>query len=502
MIKSPILWQSLTHQDFYTLYEKHSLAQYENIIIEYCRLSNDYLEDKKYVEALLEYNEFLINFKLKPQNSEFSNFMFIPQGDDVKLLKTEVIKNIKENFRKIDVKMLKLKRSVTNEYLKKILDMINVLKKESIEMIEIPIHVLNQKSNYLKGKFLFYCENYSQAYLFFNESRKINVISNAQIIRSSLKKIKKILNIFNEKIESGISENYYKNFKNNPVLPTNSNNNINNSGTKNLLVENSPIKGPQNSNNLVSSQFQLSSYIISMPKNEKIEKLNKFNFVIDEFIFKYQTFPKDIAILINFSTSMNNDQKKFTMSLKTALNIFQNYTTSEDRFCIFSYSYNSNPLINLSFKNINTIDYIKYQIENYMNKEEIVFQEESSSLIKTISSVYDYLEKKNYCSNKNREKWIIAITDEISEEDQDYLKNNDLHEKIFFGSKYDNLIILTLSKNSVEIENLKKFINFNKSDVIDLEKMDILKNNMRIRGVLNDYDSFAQEKYEKSVKNI
>jgi hypothetical protein len=502
MIKSPILWQSLTHQDFYTLYEKHSLAQYENIIIEYCRLSNDYLEDKKYVEALLEYNEFLINFKLKPQNSEFSNFIFIPQGDDVKLLKTEVIKNIKENFRKIDVKMLKLKRSVTNEYLKKILDMINVLKKESIEMIEIPIHVLNQKSNYLKGKFLFYCENYSQAYLFFNESRKINVISNAQIIRSSLKKIKKILNIFNEKIESGVSENYYKNFKNNPVLPTNSNNNINNSGTKNLLVENSPIKGPQNSNNLVSSQFQLSSYIMSMPKNEKIEKLNKFNFVIDEFIFKYQTFPKDIAILINFSTSMNNDQKKYTMSLKTALNIFQNYTTSEDRFCIFSYSYNSNPLINLSFKNINTIDYIKYQIENYMNKEEIVFQEESSSLIKTISSVYDYLEKKNYCSNKNREKWIIAITDEISEEDQDYLKNNDLHEKIFFGSKYDNLIILTLSKNSVEIENLKKFINFNKSDVIDLEKMDILKNNMRIRGVLNDYDSFAQEKYEKSVKNI
>lgn len=499
IIKSPILWQSLTHQDLYTLYEKHSLAQYENIIIEYCRLSSDYLEDKKYVEALLEYNEFLINFKLKPQISEISDVILIPKGDDLKLHKTEVIKNIKENFRKIDIKMIKLKKSVTNEYLKNILDMINVLKKDSIEMIEIPIQVLNQKSNYLKGKFLFYCDNYSQAYLFFNESRKINIISNAQLIRSSLKKIKKILNIFSETIESGVSDNYRKNM---PIFPTQSNINIINSSSKNLLVENSENKGSKKSNYLVSSQYQLNSKIMSMPKIEKLDKLNKFNYIIDEFIFKYQTFPKDIAILINCSNAMNNDHKKSTISLKTALNIFENYTTSEDRFCVFSYSCNSNPLINLSFKNINTIDYIKYQLENYMNKEEIVFQEESSSLIKTISSVYDYLEKKNYCSNKNREKWIISVTDEISEEDINYIKNNDLHEKLFFGSKYDSLVIIFISKLSSELENVKNFINFNKSCMIDLEKMDVLKKNMRIRGVLNDYDSFAQEKYEKSVKNI
>ena len=83
--------------------------------------------------------------------------------------------------------------------------MINVTKKDSLEIIETPIFILNQKANYLKGKFCYYSENYAQALKFFNESRNISTISNAEIIRDSIGKIKKILQTVEKSIEYNVA---------------------------------------------------------------------------------------------------------------------------------------------------------------------------------------------------------------------------------------------------------------------------------------------------------
>ena len=160
--------------------------------------------------------------------------------------------------------------------------------------------------------------------------------------------------------------------------------------------------------------------------NYKRDKLNEYKQLLVDIIDKYTYFPKDIAILINFSS---HDNKKISSSLKLAMNIFDNLTTSVDRFCIFSYAENIDTLINLTFKNINTVDFVKSQIENYLNLEnfdEINQGQMKSNLIKSLFSILDYLDKKNFYSDKIREKWFIVLTDEFSDDDIDYFKRNEI----------------------------------------------------------------------------
>ena len=107
---------------------------------------------------------------------------------------------IVENFQKFELVYNSLKDLKSNEYIKNFVELMQNSKRDTIDMIEVPILILNQKSNYLKGKLAYYCENYPKALEYLNRSKEIYLISDATFVKKSIKLIKKI-NWCNKKIE-------------------------------------------------------------------------------------------------------------------------------------------------------------------------------------------------------------------------------------------------------------------------------------------------------------
>ena len=137
----------------------------------------------------------------------------------------------------------------------------------------------------------------------------------------------------------------------------------------------------------------------------KINRIEEIQNYIDLHIKALNTFhynPKDLVILIDVSVNMESDKKKIERALKNAIYFFENYVTSKDRFGLFYYSKNINPIISLTEKNYNTYVYIKNHLENLTNSDlnfgidENTQLRKSSHMCRAISFVYDYLKKKSF----------------------------------------------------------------------------------------------------------
>jgi hypothetical protein len=436
----------VVESDSYSLYEKHSLENYETVIIDFVSMAKVVDEPKKKVEALLTYNEFLLKYRIKSSGA---------LSDEIKLLKEDYIMQVMANFTELDYILSNLQTQVNNEYIKKITNLMKMYKKDSHELIELPIHVLIQKANYLKGVFCMYCGEYNKALEFFNESKKVNIISNAIIIRDSIKKIKKIIKTTNAKLGKQIDD--MKEVK----------------------------------------QKTLLNMILTI--GEKMNRLQTYEDILTHELDKYQINPKDIAILINISSKMTKDSKKTNQTLKLTESIFENLVTNDDRFSLFLYCDNTNPFIALEYKNHNTIEYLRDQIKNiYTNKEE--YKRGSPNCIGAVTNVYNYLKKKNLSSG-TREKWIIVITDVLAKDDVCYFREKNLKDEIFEGSYLANLILITLkTKYSIDMADVRSKLNFNKSGVVDFDKLDVLKKKMRIYGAISEDVVFDQEKYDNFRK--
>ena len=446
----------------------HSLSKYEKYLEEYLKLANIMNDNKKKAEAILEINEFYINFKLKPlKRKVYDRLCSFPCQDSNKI-KEETIGIINQNFLLFDKIVSTILSNVpVNEYLKKILEMIEVSKKESSELIEIPIYVLIQKANYLKGKFCYYSQNYKMAFYFFNESRMNNFISNAIITRDSYKKLKKIVQIF---------ENIVK--------------------IKSTVINCEVDEG----RNKVKRLLKLESKQIKQSQ----ERISEYMSYVNNELGKYVTNPKDIAILLNFSyllkkndeQEMNRNYKKIELLIGVANMIFKKYTTYEDRFTLFAYTSHANALINLSYKNASTYDFLSDQFKNISRKEFYSDLMESCEpcLLKSAETVDNYLTKKN--ESGKREKWIIAITEGVGKNDLEYLQRNDIHESIFKNSENVNFILVEFGRENILKEFTHKF-NFNKSGILHISRLDRLRSKMKIVGNIKDEVVFIQERYDK-----
>ena len=73
LAKNKNAFNDVTREDIFALYDRHSLEKYEKIIQEYRLMAYHYGDVKKHAEAILELNEFQINYRLKT---------FIIQPDD------------------------------------------------------------------------------------------------------------------------------------------------------------------------------------------------------------------------------------------------------------------------------------------------------------------------------------------------------------------------------------------------------------------------------------
>jgi hypothetical protein len=439
----------LLSTDNFTLYEKHSLENFENVLIDFLNMSKQVEEPKKKAEALIEYTEFILKNKIK-STKKFLN-------EDVKKSKEESIKLVMNNFSALDTLLGHLQCQINNQYIKKFSDIVKLNKKENYELIELPIHVLIQKTNYLKGVFCMYCAEYNQAVNFFNESKKVNIISNAVIVHKSIKKIKKIVTILNTKLNTQIDE----------------------------------VKEVKQRNALYG--------LIML--SEKRERLMEYNELLANELDKYKLSPKDIAILINYSSKMTKDSKKTNQTLKLTENIFENLVTTEDRFSLFLYCEHTNPYISLEYKNDYTEQYIRDQIKTIFthNDDEAGYNNESN-LIESLLNVYMYLKKKNI-SNKLREKWIIVITDVLQKNEISFIKEKNIKEELFEGSGLVNVILITLkAKHSWDMADVRNKLSFNKSGIVDFDKLDELRKRMRIYGAINEDVLFHQEKYDNFRK--
>ena len=273
-------------------------------------------------------------------------------------MKIKYLKYIVENFQKFELIYNSLKDLKSNEYIKNFVELMQNSKRDTIDMIEVPILILNQKSNYLKGKLAYYCENYPKALEYLNRSKEIYLISDATFVKKSIKLIKKILYVVKMNIEKEI---------------------IINENKLGLLDVNK------------ASDFK--NYVNKIINNRN--KIQEYDDYLEKEIEKYTFINRDILILIDISKSMMNDDKKIEKATKNTSNIFENYVTSDDRFAVFFYGESSNSIINLCYKNIHSYSYIKEHLENMKKLMEEYKNNGCSDVIKSIMKTYEYLKKKS-----------------------------------------------------------------------------------------------------------
>jgi hypothetical protein len=218
----------------------------------------------------------------------------------------------------------------------------------------------------------------------------------------------------------------------------------------------------------------------------------------NEEISKYSDMQKDIAVLLDFSENLLEKDKK-EKSEKFFEFIFENICTFNDRISLFGYNNTTFQLLTLMFKNSNTIKFIENHYksiwknldENFYNEKEV-----QSELIKAIGYVYNNIGRKDIYNK--REKWIIVLTDSISDIDlKVFSDKKNFWDKIYGSKKNENLIIVRFKFSDDNIENkiMEDAMKFNKSCYIELEKKHYIKTCMRIEGVINERTVFDNEIY-------
>ena len=137
---------------------------------------------------------------------------------------------------------------------------------------------------------------------------------------------------------------------------------------------------------------------------------------------------------------------------------------------------------------------------NQKEKENSFIHKNSDCLFDSVNYCNGYLKIKqnNYEENNNSvENWIIFITCEFNEIEINEIISKSLNNRIFMDErKNDNLIIIFYeSVNDVSKQKIKKWLNFNKSDVLLRDQLDKLKSIMGSIGEKHK-THFELEKYK------
>ena len=364
-----------------------------------------------------------------------------------------------------------MNKSKNDEYYKNFLLKMNVMK-EDFDYIETNFFISYQRSNYLKGKLALYSGHYSKAFFLFLKSKEKLVISDASIIKSSIKKIYKILYYFIHKID-------------------------------NQLISSKHLNKPKRS--LDSSKIGLIHF-----KNQEITLIQKIRSLMVNYIDDlenelefYSFFPKDLIFLIDNSDSMFLlDSKKMDRSKKVAQFIFENCIIEDDKFGLYFYSKYVNPIVSLDYKYIHNVDYVKdliLSLDNYIIENHL---EKNSDLLNALSKIRIYFKKKRI---SNRMKWIIVLTDKLfindTEDDEMVTLLNNFEEENI------NLIILGLNMSKRDVEYCKKRIKSKRKNVkfefIENENELKLQSILRINGKIRKNEKlFKNEKYNSEKKNL
>src|SRR5437899_1500939 len=101
-------------------------------------------DPRRIAEALLEIAEFLIKYRVSTSNIEASK--------EIHEQKKVCIRRVLKNFVHFDdiFNNAKQKDLKSNEYIRNFVELMQNSKRETIDMIEVPILILNQKCNYLR----------------------------------------------------------------------------------------------------------------------------------------------------------------------------------------------------------------------------------------------------------------------------------------------------------------------------------------------------------------
>lgn len=259
-------------------------------------------------------------------------------------------------FHEFDNMLANLNIEISIGYLENLVKFVN-----KSNNIEIPSYIMCQRCNYLKGKFAMECKDYKTALIFFLKAREVKMISDAKIINSANKRIKKIIEMSQEKI----NENF--------------------------------------NSNIVSGEVKMKTKELHQKSKSLLEVANKFaeNNLIS--VTKQSGGKhRDILLLVDFSVSMRKEGgKKIKWTKHQIFDIFDNIVTNEHRFALFLYNQNFNPLINLCYKNEISNEYIKSIIDILTDETKTMGIEsdeevnrKSSFLYKNILKSYKYLVKK------------------------------------------------------------------------------------------------------------
>ncbi len=443
----------------------HTINYYHKILIEFiylCYVKNDLV---KIGESILDYIEFLIKFKFKTSSEDNtilkiynkSNPEFIKKQEFKKKIFDKIVKwfnafddyisHIKDNSSLADTKCIvdDYSHSLNTENFE------YNLESQTAFMFRINI----QKSNFLKGKFCLYCQNYIDAlYYFISAAKKDSIVIDGLIKKKSLKHNFKI---------SEIIEKFYTHF-----------------GLKKLNMEKELNLYNRNKNKIFKTGRKSTT-----KRKESYHSINNTTFgdellSIKENIYKdisecNAKQEKDIIILIDFNIynkiekNIQSKKLKIDAFVEETITILNDYLSSNDRLSVIVYK-NKYRIICPLMK-VNNIDndnfskdLIYYKNNSYKENNGI----NESDFNSEIENEYKfYLDENNQSSHSEEESLEFSGNEEIN-----YDEINGLVNAINFLNKY--------SKVKEEINNEKYIIIF--SNIFDIN----LNDDMQIEKIFDN----------------
>ena len=475
-----------------SFYITHHFKLYKKCLDDYIYRVKEYIGGKDLCIGYLAKLDEKISFELpsfkevNKENKFYNNIKKSLNKND----KEKIINEIIEIFKEVD-KLNNNKISINNY---NVVHLINLLKYDSdiVNAMDIPPSILIQKTNYLRGKFHLKCYDYKLAIENFENTLEYGKIGDIEITINAYKyliKISKIyLNLVNNDIEFHTNEN--------------------------------------------KNKLEL--------KEDKLRKETLDNFIntLKNEINNFRYIPKDICIILNLGNlSTTNDlnvNEKLSNIQKILVNIYENITTNKDRIGIMEYKDdgyrflitlknkdeknekkfkeifenlelflyssfdNSNNNLNNNNSSKESNNEIKKNISITKTKKKEIKENNVNCLINSLKYCTGYLKMKqiNYLNNFV-ENWLIFVTCGMSDKEINEIIQKPVVETLFpDGEKNSNLIIIFYDNISEGIKNkLKKWIKYNKSNVLIKDELSKLKEIMGTKGEKQKI-IFELEKYK------
>ena len=457
----------------------HTINYYHKIIIQYIYLSYVKNDLVKIGESILDYIEFLIEFKFKT-SSENKYLLNIynkdsPECKDKQMFKKKIFDKIINWFNLFDKYASHVRdnsslgddKSIIDDYSHSLNSVDGELNSGSQSVFLFRINI--QRSDFLKGKFALECKNFNDALFFFIRAAKKNsIVLDGLIQKKSLEYILKISSKIFKKLRiyslihlpSKQKLIEYEKYRNRLGKKSNFN-----------LRKGSNEEG-KDSEEKYENTF----------KDEMEDIINEISIDINECNAKQS---KDIIILIDFNLYNNdsnnptaNKADSFIDQTKTILN---NYLISNDRLGVFIYTNQYKIVCPLMCKNqidLNNFsqDLIKFKKkffketndteENDINENDLQNKIEFQSNDDNFSEPRSQRSQLDSDNDEKRSKDIITISG--LSKSINYIINYMKTKKAVENEKY--IIVFTDIFNFYRVtddEIEKKFININKDKEIN-----------------------------------